>query len=122
MLAVVKMPYNNHAAFKVIGRIDRKTIDYLNNRFGRENIDIDEEIIDIMETDWFDKLSKKVTPGAVVRIYRENFGLTQQELAEKMGMHKGSYISDIEHGRRSISKILAIKLADFFKISIEMIL
>jgi DNA-binding XRE family transcriptional regulator len=120
MLAVVKKPHTKIAAFKLIGHVDRETIRYLNGRFGEENVDVDDEVIDITESDWFKNISKKITPGAVVRAYRENLEITQQQLAEKAGFNNSSYISDIEHGRRTISKNLAKKFAEIFNVSLEM--
>jgi len=83
MLAVVKNPLTKNAAFKLVGHIDRETLQYLNERFGKENVDLDEEIIDITESEWFKAVSKRITPGSVVRTYRENLNLTQQQLADK---------------------------------------
>ena len=88
--------------------------------FGRENIIIDEEIIDITETEWFKDVSKKITPGSTVRIYRENLNLTQKQLAQKIDILRSSYISDIENGRRPVSKKLAKKFAGIFEVSVEM--
>lgn len=119
MLAVVKKPHTKSASFKVVGHIDRETLDYLNNRFGEENVNVDGEIVDIMESDWYKGISKKITPGDSVRIYRENLELTQQQLAEKAGVHKASYISDIENGRRPISKNLIVKFSEIFNVSPE---
>jgi transcriptional regulator with XRE-family HTH domain len=82
-------------------------------------MDID-EVIDITESEWFKTISQKITPGAVVRTYRENLGITQQQLADKVGVDNSSYISDIEHGRRTVSKNLAKKFSEIFKISLEM--
>jgi DNA-binding XRE family transcriptional regulator len=120
MLAVVKKPHTKIAAFKLIGNVDSETIQYLNSRFGEENIDLDDEVIDVMESEWFKNISKKITPGAVVRTYRENLGITQQQLAEKVGIGNSSYISDIEHGRRTVSKNLAKKFCEIFNVSLEM--
>jgi transcriptional regulator with XRE-family HTH domain len=38
----------------------------------------------------------------VLRTYRENLKLTQQQLADKAGVSKASHISDIENGWRQI--------------------
>ena len=120
MLAVVKKPHTKIAAFKLIGHVDSETIRYLNGRFGKENVDVDDEIIDVIESEWFKDISNKITPGSVVRTYRENLGFTQEQLAEKAGVGNSSYISDIEHGRRTISKNLAKKFAEIFNVSLEM--
>jgi DNA-binding XRE family transcriptional regulator len=122
MLAVVKTPHTKTTAFKIVGSIDKETLDYLNARFGEENVGVDEEIIDVIDSGWYKNISKKVTPGTVVRTYRENMKLTQQQLAEKIDIGKSSYISDIEHGRRTVSKNLAKKFAEVFGVSVEMFL
>jgi glycine betaine/choline ABC-type transport system substrate-binding protein len=43
----VKVPHTKKAAFKLIGKIDNETIRYLNKRFGVENVDLDEDVIDV---------------------------------------------------------------------------
>lgn len=120
MLVVVKKPHTKIAAFKLVGTIEQETLEYLNGRFGKENVDIDEDIIDVFESEWFKDISKKTTLGSVVRVYRENFELTQQQLAKKVGIQNSSYISDIENNRRPISKTLIKKFAEFFGVSPEM--
>jgi DNA-binding XRE family transcriptional regulator len=97
-----------------------ETLDYLKKRFGRENVAIDDEKVDVIESSWFQSVSKRTKSGGVVRIYRENFEFSQQQLAEKAGIAKASYISDIENGRRSVSKNMAIKFAQIFNVSVEM--
>ena len=39
------------------------------------------------------------TPGAILRDYRTSAGLSQRELAERLGI-SASYLSDIEQSRR----------------------
>lgn len=94
----------------------------LNKRFGESNVDLDDEIIDIGESEWFTTISKKIKLGTIIRTYRENCLLTQQQLADKVGISKASHISDIENGRRQISKTLVKKFAEVFGITPEMLL
>jgi DNA-binding XRE family transcriptional regulator len=122
MLAVVKTPHTRQTAFRILGHIDRETLKYLNNRFGQENVDVDNEKIDIMESSWFKNISKTITAGTVVRTYRENMNMSQQQLANKADIAKASYISDIENGRRSVSKNLIKKFAEIFGVPPEMFL
>ena len=49
--------------------------------------------------------------GTNVRFYREQRGMTQEELAEKSGLHR-TYISDVERFERSISLSNIQKIAD----------
>jgi transcriptional regulator with XRE-family HTH domain len=50
----------------------------------------------------------------VLRIYRENKGLTQLQLGEALGGIPRQHISNMEHGRRSISLKMARKLSLLF--------
>ena len=64
--------------------------------------------------------------GLAVRYYRENLGFSQEELADRCGLHR-TYISDIERGNRNvslenieaISKGLNITLVDLFRRIVE---
>jgi transcriptional regulator with XRE-family HTH domain len=53
----------------------------------------------------------KKTLGSVIKETRRSLGLSQQALAEKVGV-KGSYIAYIENGDRRPSLALLAKLAD----------
>ena len=122
MLAVARKPRTKNTTFKIIGKIDNETLKYLNTRFGKENVDVDDEIIDVMESGWYKNMSKKVSPGDRVRIYRKNYNLTQEELAKKVGISGGAYISRIETGYKTVSKTLAKKFSVLFGVDIEMFL
>jgi transcriptional regulator with XRE-family HTH domain len=60
--------------------------------------------------------------GETVRILRLNQGISQEELADRCGLHR-TYISDIELGKRNvslenierISQALNVSLSVFFK-------
>jgi DNA-binding XRE family transcriptional regulator len=61
-------------------------------------------------TDLIDKFSEA---GATLRGLRMRDGLTQKELAQKMGISQAN-ISKMEHGKRPIGDVLAKKFASFF--------
>ena len=67
------------------------------------------------------KLHKKIeatfTPGLWLKTLRDAHGLTQEELAEKLGTASGSRISDWESNRRDVSKSMAKKLSKYFGVS-----
>lgn len=48
--------------------------------------------------------------GAVVRIKRDELGLSQEELGEIVNLHR-TYIGGIEQGRRNLSLLNIIKLS-----------
>ncbi len=49
--------------------------------------------------------------GRVIRRYRENVGLSQEELAERSGLHR-TYISLVERGRRNITVDALTQIAE----------
>jgi transcriptional regulator with XRE-family HTH domain len=59
--------------------------------------------------------------GFAVRNRREELGLTQEDLADKAGIHR-TYVSDIERGSRNVSLVnierlasaLALQLGELF--------
>lgn len=61
-----------------------------------------------------DKLAKTFMP-AVIRRYRDAAGLSQQELADRVGISK-SYISSLELGYRAPSLNLLVKIAQTLEV------
>ena len=72
---------------------------------------------------------KRATPdirerfGFAVKSRREELGLTQEEFADKAGVHR-TYLSDIERGSRNVALInieriavaLALKISELFRL------
>jgi transcriptional regulator with XRE-family HTH domain len=62
--------------------------------------------------------------GFAVKDRREALGLTQEEFAERAGIHR-TYLSDIERGSRNVSLLnierlasaLSLKVSDLFRIA-----
>jgi transcriptional regulator with XRE-family HTH domain len=48
--------------------------------------------------------------GYAVRVRREELGLTQEDLADRAGIHR-TYLSDLERGTRNVSLINIERLA-----------
>jgi antitoxin component HigA of HigAB toxin-antitoxin module len=116
MLAVVKTP---HTRLRAKGFIPKRVLQVLRAEYGKA-LQVKpegdaEEWVDVFETEAYAAFKKKVKPGDYVRIYRENTGLSQSALAEKLGVRR-SYVCDIEHYRREISKQFAKELSHFFHI------
>jgi transcriptional regulator with XRE-family HTH domain len=61
--------------------------------------------------------------GYAVKWRREELGLTQEDLADKAGIHR-TYLSDVERGSRNLSLInierlagsLSLKISELFQI------
>jgi ribosome-binding protein aMBF1 (putative translation factor) len=118
MLAVVKTSRTN---IKMQGFIPASVLRVLRSEFGKNltvAADNDEtKLENIFTSVEYKEFKNRITPADYIRAYRENAGISQTALAEKLNVSR-SYICDIEHGRRDISKQFAKRLADFFKISV----
>ncbi|MBE6794039.1 MAG: helix-turn-helix transcriptional regulator [Ruminococcaceae bacterium] len=53
-----------------------------------------------------------------LRDLREDHDLTQTQLVEKLGMHKTTY-TNYEQGKRDLPLEIAIKIADFYNVSLD---
>ncbi len=121
MLAVVKKPHTKTILFEVKGDIPPNLLAYLEQTYGRnvEVLEEAEEPADLFETAWYQDIQHQITPAEIVRIYRENMGITQEELGRKLGNLSRQKISDMENNRRSISKNQAKKLSRIFNVPVE---
>jgi len=82
-----------------------------NKPINHVRIDDDEDLVPVESTDWYKKAKAKMTPAKALKIMRTNAGLTQKQLADKIGIAKQNYNS-LERGSRPISMMMAKKLAD----------
>ncbi len=119
MLVVVNQPHIND--FKIEGTLSSTFLDNLKKEFGTSmkiiEQDEDEELVNPFELDFFKDFKRRETPGANLRFYRKLVGMTQKELAEKLGMTK-QHVLDMERNQRAISKKTAKELARFFDVSV----
>jgi DNA-binding XRE family transcriptional regulator len=115
--------YRTKNLFEVKGEIPQWLLNRLKDEYGK-NLKIskyedDEACVNIVDTDWYKAINKKMKPGDYVKIYRENYGFTQAELGEKLGSFSRQNVSAIENGHRGISKSTAKKLSKIFNVPIE---
>lgn len=118
MLAIAKTP---HIDLRIHGYIPPNLLSLLKEEYGRSLHVVhedDDEWVDWDSTDLAKELKARRTPGKAIRIYRENFRWTQAQLGEKLGV-KASFVSDMENGRRAVSKQMAKTLSKLFGISVE---
>ena len=117
MRAVVEAPpmrrTEKPVSFRVEGKnIPKAVLVFLDALFpDHVRIDDDEDLVAVEDTDWYKKAKAKITPAKALKIMRTNAGLTQKQLAEKIGIAKQNYNS-LERGARPISMMMAKKLAD----------
>ena len=113
MLAVVKEPHIELALNGIPADV-LVLLEYISSHFAVEILSNqedsaadDEELVNIEETDWW---KANATPGHVLAGYRLKHDMTQEQLAEKSGIHH-VVISAYENDRRKISRRAAIRLA-----------
>jgi ribosome-binding protein aMBF1 (putative translation factor) len=70
----------------------------------------DEEAADITSTAWWKKMEATSHFGTVLWTYRDNAGLTLEQLSRRSGIAT-SHLSDMENGKRAIGPRTAKKLA-----------
>jgi len=59
-------------------------------------------------------MSNKMTPGKILKVYRDNAGLTLEQLAKMTGIAK-SNLSQIENDKRNVGLKTAKRLAEALK-------
>ena len=76
----------------------------------------------ISSDDIFSDLNEKYTkPGALLRGARFKEGLSQKELARRLGIPQ-SHISEMEHGKRPIGKKMSQRLSKVLKLNYKIFL
>lgn len=121
MLAVVKKHRTKNALFEIKGNIPPDVLDYLKNKFGKDIkiVKDDEGLLNVFETQWYKEVKNTTSPGETLRIYRENLGISQAELGKKIGKFTRQKISDMENGKRNISKEVAKTLSLIFEVPVD---
>ena len=117
MLVVVKMPHTE--PLTVTGTVPDSLLKFLTENYGENNIESfnDEEgSVGYKEMDWYKETKATETPGKNLRFFRDLCGMTQKQLAEKLGTCVQN-ISNMENDRRAISRETAKKLASLFRTS-----
>jgi DNA-binding XRE family transcriptional regulator len=101
------------------GDVSKRLLKVLKDDFGGNIVIEDDELIDITKTEWYKKINAEMTPADYMKGYRMSRGYTQIKLGKMLGGLTRQYVSDIEKGRRSISKEVAKKLAEIFNTSVD---
>jgi len=120
MLAAVKVHRTNEPVLEVKGDVPPELMDFLQSHYSEtlQVFENDEELISPEDSDWYRETQGSMTPGAYLSIYRENAGLTQAQLGQKLGKTRFR-ISEMERGVRGISKETGKQLAKIFKVPVE---
>ena len=70
----------------------------------------DDEAVDVTSTDWWKKMEASSHTGTVLWTYRDNAGLTLEQLSKLSGIAR-PHLSAMENGKRPIGTLTAKKLA-----------
>ena len=111
MIIHVNLPSSE--GFNVEGSVPKNVVDFLKTEFGSLNVKIEENLVDPFKTECLKETSSRLTPGSNLKFYRKQSGMTQQNLAERLGTTKQA-VCAMEHDSRPISKRTAKILADLF--------
>ena len=118
MLVVVETPLTR---IHMRGQIPKQVVTLLRKQYGnmmRVTADEGDELVDVFQTGWYKRVKRGLTPGKNLRLYRQNMGLTQEQLGAKLGKLPKQYITNMENGVRPISKQTALRLARLFGVSV----
>jgi len=116
MQVVVKKPH-----IRLEGEIGSSLVKYLRDQYGEIEVieDEDDELVEVTKSDWYRSIRETITPGENIRMYRQVYGMTQDQLAEQLGNLTRQNISNMENGHRAISKNMAKRLSMLFDVSVE---
>jgi DNA-binding XRE family transcriptional regulator len=117
MIATIKRP-----GIEMRGNIPEAFLEVTRKFFGADDVEIvdetDDELVSITDTAWYTKRKADHNPGRNLKNYRGIHGFTQAILAGKLGVLT-HHISEMESGKRAISKAMALKLSEVFDVSPE---
>jgi DNA-binding XRE family transcriptional regulator len=121
----MKKPRTKKTTLEIRGQIpnwmlSRLKKEYKNNLIIKDDKEENkDDFINAFETEWFTSIEAQMTPGENLKIYRENAGLSQMELGQKLGNVPRQNISLMEKNKRGISKEMAKKLSKALKAPIS---
>ena len=119
MLAVVKAPHIRNKL--TLYGVTEKFADWLRcNGCSVAIKDNDDDVVNVKDTQQYKETVSTITPGDALATLRHRDGLSQSELAKKLGPTiTNKNISDMEHNRRAISKEMAKNISTLFKVPID---
>jgi DNA-binding XRE family transcriptional regulator len=111
MLVHVKTPL---IEVQVSGLGTQFVIETLRKAYGDVVVTDDDEAVPVESVEWLLELKQSRTQGDVLWVYRDNAGLTLDQLAALCGIAK-SHLSEMENNKRPIGLKTAKKLAESLK-------
>lgn len=100
-------------SFQIKGKIPECVISIMRGMFPSVEVSDSDEFIDLDDSPVMNKIAEGMTPGKAVRADRELRGWSQKVLSEKLEISTQN-LSEIERGKRSVSRRMAQKLSEIF--------
>ena len=107
MLVAVRKPHIN---VHITGVGTQIVVRALRKLYDSVEVSREDKAVDITTTDWWQKMEATSHAGTVLWTYRDNAGITLEQLSKLSGIAK-SHLSDMENGKRAIGLRTAKKLA-----------
>ena len=107
MLVAVKKP---RIKVSVNGVGEKLVIRGLRKLYPSAEIIPEDDSVDITTTNWWKKMKSTSHKGKILWTYRDNAGLTLQQLSKRSGIAR-PHLSAMENGKRPIGALTAKKLA-----------
>ncbi len=116
MLALVKKP---HIELSMHGEHVDELVVWIKKRYDIEVLadEPEDEFVSIESTEYWKEMEKNRI-GNLLAGARLKAGLTQAKLADKLGIRQ-NMVSDYEHGHRTYSDAMAIRLSKVLKVKEE---
>jgi len=119
MLASVK---TSRIRVHIQGVIPGVLLEVLRQEYGQRLIVRSERgvpMLDILNAPLYEQDPKEMSPGAYLRLYRQDIDLTQAELGRDLGGISRQNVGHMENGRRPISRRMAMRLSRLFNVSAD---
>lgn len=118
---IVKRTGGGSGSYRIRGVTGARILKTLRDAFGSrvEVVEDDSEAVDIRDTAFYKRMTKHMTPGKYLRVYREREGWSQSELGKRLGSLQRQHVSRLERDERGISKEMARRLAELFDVPVE---
>ena len=73
----------------------------------------------VLDAPLYESKPQEMDPGAWLRFFRQDRGLSQAQLGRNLGDVSRQNISNMEYGRRPISRRMAMRLSAYFGVSVD---
>ncbi len=106
---------------KIEGVVSWNLLSVLQEEYGRKLIVTSmtgERMQDILMAPFYEPERMEMSPGDYLRRFRLDKDLTQAELGRQLGKIPRQNVSNMEKGRRPISRMMAIRLSRFFGVPV----